>query len=106
MFCARGQSTPSSAHALRHGPQKVKAQGAQSHPPLCGPMDCTVHGILHDEGELVITLESWEATRASRRVEEGLSRSFSGGGVITLAINTILRVWLFIQSAKPLNLVF
>ena len=34
----------------------------------------------HGEGELVITLESWEVTRASRRVEEGLSRSLSGGG--------------------------
>ena len=34
----------------------------------------------HGEGELVITLESWEVIRASRRVEEGLSRSFSGGG--------------------------
>ena len=34
----------------------------------------------HGEGELVITLESWEVTRASRRVEEGLSRSFSDGG--------------------------
>ena len=32
----------------------------------------------HGEGELVITLESWEVTRASRRVEEGLSMSFSG----------------------------
>ena len=29
----------------------------------------------HGEGELVITLESWEVTRASRRVEEGLSRA-------------------------------
>ena len=28
------------------------------------------------KGELVITLESWEVTRASRRIEEGLSRSF------------------------------
>ena len=46
MSCARGQSTPSSAYALPHRPQKVKAKGAQSHPPLCGPMDCTVHGIL------------------------------------------------------------
>ena len=35
---------------------------------------------VHGEGELVITLKSWEMTRASRRVEEGLSRSFSGGG--------------------------
>ena len=34
----------------------------------------------HGEGELVITLEAWEVSRASRRVEEGLSRSFSGGG--------------------------
>ena len=32
------------------------------------------------EGERVLALESWEGTRASRRVEEGLSRSFSGGG--------------------------
>ena len=31
----------------------------------------------HGEGELVITLESWEAARSSRGVEEGLSRSFS-----------------------------
>ena len=31
----------------------------------------------HGEGELVITLESWEVTRSSRGVEEGLSRSFS-----------------------------
>ena len=32
------------------------------------------------EGERVMALESREGTRASRRVEEGLSRSFSGGG--------------------------
>ena len=32
------------------------------------------------EGEHVMALESREGTRASRRVEEGLSRSFSGGG--------------------------
>ena len=31
-------------------------------------------------GERVLALESREGTRASRRVEEGLSRSFSGGG--------------------------
>ena len=35
----------------------------------------------HGEGERVIALESREGTRAMRRVEEGLSRSFSGGGV-------------------------
>ena len=32
------------------------------------------------EGERVIALQSWERTRASRRVEEGLSRSFSWCG--------------------------
>ena len=32
------------------------------------------------EGERVLALESREGTRASRRVEEGLSRYFSGGG--------------------------
>ena len=32
------------------------------------------------EGERVIALESWEGTRPSRRVEEELSRSFSGFG--------------------------
>ena len=37
---------------------------------------------LHARGEKerVIVLESWEGTRASRRVEEGVSRSFSGCG--------------------------
>ena len=44
----------------------------------CGASNSCLHA--HGEGELVITLESWEVTRASRRVEEGLSRSFSGGG--------------------------
>ena len=33
-----------------------------------------------DERECVIALESWEGTRASRHIEEGLSRSFSGCG--------------------------
>ena len=32
------------------------------------------------EGERVMALESLEGTRASRHIEEGLSRSFSGGG--------------------------
>ena len=32
------------------------------------------------EGERVLALQSRKGTRASRRVEEGLSRSFSGGG--------------------------
>ena len=34
----------------------------------------------HGEGERVMALASREGTRASRCVEEGLSRSFSGGG--------------------------
>ena len=34
--------------------------------------------LAHGEGERIIALESWEGTRASRYVEEGLSRSFSG----------------------------
>ena len=39
------------------------------------------HGLhARGEGERVLALESREGTRASRRVEEGLSRSFSGGG--------------------------
>ena len=36
--------------------------------------------LLMGEGERVLALESREGTRASRRVEEGLSRTFSGGG--------------------------
>ena len=32
------------------------------------------------KGVRVMALESWEGTRASRRIEEGLSRSFSGCG--------------------------
>ena len=40
--------------------------GLPFHP---SPMPSPEHA--HGEGELVITLESWEVTRASRRVEEG-----------------------------------
>ena len=49
-------------------------QGASRAAP--GKSDLHAHG----EGERVLALESREGTRASRRVEEGLSRSFSGGG--------------------------
>ena len=46
-----------------------------------GAWRATVHGVAQNgEGERVLALESREGTRASRRVEEGLSRSFSGGG--------------------------
>ena len=38
------------------------------------------------EGERVLALKSREGTRASRSVEEGLSRSFSGGGASSRAI--------------------
>ena len=50
------------------------SQGASRAAP--GTSDLHAHG----EGERVMALESREGTRASRRVEEGLSRSFSGGG--------------------------
>ena len=57
------------SHEARRGPQ-----GASR----AVPGNSCLHA--HGEGELVITLELWEVTRASRRIEEGLSRSFSGGG--------------------------
>ena len=57
------------SHEARRGPQ-----GASRAAP--GKSGLYAHG----EGELVITLESWEAARSSRGVEEGLSRSFSGCG--------------------------
>ena len=57
------------SHEARRGPQ-----GASRAAP--GKSGLHAHG----EGELVITLESWEAARSSRGVEEGLSRSFSGCG--------------------------
>ena len=41
------------------------------------PITCTKN---LSEGERVLALASREGTRASRRVEEGLSRSLSGGG--------------------------
>ena len=55
------------SHEARRGPQ-----GASRAVP--GKSGLHAHG----GGELVITLESWEAARSSRGVEEGLSRSFSG----------------------------
>ena len=57
------------SHEARRGPQ-----GASRAAP--GKSGLHAHG----EGELVITLESWEAARSSRGAEEGLSRSFSGCG--------------------------
>ena len=57
------------SHEARRGPQ-----GASR----AAPGNSCLHA--HGEEELVITLESWEVARASRRIEEGLSRSFSGCG--------------------------
>ena len=57
------------SHEARRGPQ-----GASRAAP--GKSGLHAHG----EGELVLTLESWETARSSRVVEEGLSRSFSGCG--------------------------
>ena len=57
------------SHEARRGPQ-----GA-SH---AAPGNSCLHA--HGEGELSNTLKSWEAASSSRGVEEGLSRSFSGGG--------------------------
>ena len=47
-------------------------------PPHHGHGDLTSLVLHEGEGERVLALESREGTRASRRVEEGLSRSFSG----------------------------
>ena len=55
------------SHEARRGPQ-----GASRAAP--GKSGLHAHG----EGERVLALESREGTRASRRVEEGLSMSFSG----------------------------
>ena len=57
------------SHEARRGPQ-----GASR----AVPGNSCLHA--HGEGELVITLESWETARSSRGVEEGLSRSFLGCG--------------------------
>ena len=50
------------------------------------------------EGERVLALESREGTRASRRVEEGLSRSLSGGGGIS---HTIVLAWRIPGTGEP-----
>ena len=58
------------SHEARRGPQ-----GASR----AAPGNSCLHA--HGEGVLVITLESWEVTRASRRIEEdsrGLSRVTAG----------------------------
>ena len=57
------------SHEARRGPQ-----GASR----AAPGKSGLHAL--GEGERVMALESWERTRASRCVEEGLSRYFSGCG--------------------------
>ena len=57
------------SHEVRRG-----AQGAS----LMAPGKSGLH--VGGDGMPVIAIESWKQNRASRRVEEGLSRSFSGCG--------------------------
>ena len=50
---------------------------------ISGSLSCGAREVTSScggDGDRVMALESREGTRASRRVEEGLSRSFSGGG--------------------------
>ena len=64
---------------LRHkcGVSHVVRLGAQGS-SCAAPGKSGLHA--RGEGERVLALESREGTRASRRLEEGLSRSLSGGG--------------------------
>ena len=64
--------------ALKRQPQgavshKVRRRGQRASRGAPGKSGLHASG----EGERVIALESWEGNLASRRVEEGLSRSFS-----------------------------
>ena len=67
----------------RHPAHMTEGWEAQSHllpwssqSPSEGPGKSCLHA--SGEGERVIAPEPWEGTLASRRVEEGLSRSFPG----------------------------
>ena len=76
-LCSRGRGHLSGFLELRHpcGFSPEARRGSQGASRAAPGKSC-----LHARGEKerVIVLESWEATRASRRVEEGLSMSFSG----------------------------
>ena len=89
--CSPGQAGKEGPHLARTGASQVFPRGAapvgvfsRGRPGSQGASRAAPgKSVLHvrGEGEHVIALESWEGTRASRRVEEGLSRSFSGCSV-------------------------
>ena len=71
-------------HVSSCGQKGAQWESAQLAPSLQpGFSACGVQSA-RGEGERVLALESREGTRASRRVEEGLSRSLSGGGASQL----------------------
>ena len=87
----------SAGHAGKEGPQLARTGASQGFPQAAvpvgvfsrgttrfsGSLSCgarEVRSTCGGDGDRVMALESREGTRASRRVEEGLSRSFSGGG--------------------------
>ena len=88
--CSPGQAGKEGPHLARTGasqgfPRAAAPLGVFSRGTTrvlgslsCGPRE--VRSPCAWRGQPVIALESWEGTRASRRVEEGLSRSFSGCG--------------------------
>ena len=90
--CAPGQAGKEGTHIARTGasqgfprtaaPMGVFSRGTtrSSGSLSCGAREVRSPFHARGEGERVMALESWEGTRASRRIEEGLSRSFSGGG--------------------------
>ena len=84
---ARGerQSGPITPHRAHPAPRAAAPVGVFSRGTtrISGSLSCgarEVRSHARGEGERVLALESREGTRASRRVEEGLSRSLSGGG--------------------------
>ena len=78
-FTSRGRGRLRAFLELRH-PRGFshKARPGSQGASRAAPGKSGLHA--RGEGERVMALESWEGTRASRRVEEGLSSSFSGCG--------------------------
>ena len=87
----------SAGHAGKAGPQLARTGASQGFPRaavpvggfsrgttrISGSLSCgarEVRSPCGGDGDRVMALESREGTRASRRLEEGLSRSSSGGG--------------------------
>ena len=94
----------SPGHAGKEGPQLARTGTSQGFPRAAAPVEIFSRGTTRISGSLscsarevrspcalrgerVMALESREGTRASRRVEEGLSRSLSGaaGSLVSLA---------------------